>query len=209
MRISLIDANDSPPRFLQDKYRAVVDEGAKKFEPELKVQARDKDKTAKITYALVGGNEMGLFSIDQDTGEITIKDKGLVDMTNATHDWIALTIQASDGIFVDSALVNITVRDVNNNAPVFPHDIYTASIPEISPIGTVVEELAATDADSGNNAELIYRIQKGAFDDFTINETTGVVTVSRKLDYDEKDTYHVEIIALDKGNVIARNEHKK
>lgn len=111
----------------------MVDEGAEKFEPELKVQARDKDKTSKITYALVGGNELGLFAVDPDTGEVTVRRP--VDMTNATHDWIALTIQASDGIFVDSALVNITVRDVNNNAPVFPHDIYTASIAEISPIG--------------------------------------------------------------------------
>lgn len=111
----------------------MVDEGTEKFEPELKVQARDKDKTSKITYALVGGNELGLFAVDPDTGEVTVKSP--VDMTNATHDWIALTIQASDGIFVDSALVNITVRDVNNNAPVFPHDIYTASIAEISPIG--------------------------------------------------------------------------
>jgi len=142
LRISLTDANDSPPRFLQDKYRAVVDEGAEKFEPELKVQARDKDKTSKITYALVGGNELGLFTVDPDTGEITIKSP--VDMTNATHDWIALTIQASDSIFVDSALVNVTVRDVNNNAPVFPHDIYTASIPEISPIGKYTLELCLT-----------------------------------------------------------------
>jgi len=62
-----------------------------------------------------------------------------------------------------------------------------------------VEEVIATDADSGVNAELVYRIQKGAFDDFAINETTGIVTVSRKLDYDEKNTYHVEVIAFDKG----------
>ena len=57
----------------------------------------------------------------------------------------------------------------------------------------------ATDADSGINAELLYRIQKGAFDDFSINETTGILTVSRKLDYDERNTYHVEVIALDGG----------
>lgn len=65
--------------------------------------------------------------------------------------------------------------------------------------GTVVEEVTATDADTGINAELVYRIQKGAFDDFTMNETTGVVTVFRKLDYDNKNTYHVEVIAFDKG----------
>lgn len=135
MRISLSDANDSPPRFLQDKYRAVIDEGAEKFEPELKVQARDRDKTSKITYAIIGGNELGLFAIDQDSGEITIKNKSPVDVTNSTHDWIALVVQANDGMFVDSAVVNITIRDVNNNGPVFPQDLYTASIPEISPIG--------------------------------------------------------------------------
>ena len=62
-----------------------------------------------------------------------------------------------------------------------------------------MEEIVATDADSGVNAKLSYRIQKGAFDDFAINETTGIVTVSRKLDYDERDTYHVEVIAFDGG----------
>nr|XP_012135515.1 PREDICTED: cadherin-87A isoform X2 [Megachile rotundata] len=199
LRINLSDANDNPPRFLQDKYRAVIDEGADKFEPELIVQARDKDKTSKITYAIVGGNDLDFFAIDQDSGEITVKRKGLLNLTNSTHDWIALVVQANDGIFVDPTTVNITIRDVNNNAPVFPHDLYTASIPEISPIGTIVEEVTATDADTGINAELIYRIQKGAFDDFTINETTGVVTVFRKLDYDNKNTYHIEVIALDKG----------
>lgn len=75
--------------------------------------------------------------------------------------------------------------------------------------GTVVEEVTATDADSGVNAELVYRIQKGAFDDFAINETSGVVMVSRKLDYDEKNTYHVEVIAFDKGKIIITSTDNK
>ncbi|XP_024937586.1 cadherin-87A isoform X2 [Cephus cinctus] len=197
--VRLFNANDSPPRFLQEKYRAVIDEGAEKFEPELKVQARDRDKASQITYSLVGGNDQGLFAIDPDTGEITIANKSPLDVTNATRDWIALSVEASDGTFTDTALVNVTVRDVNNNAPVFPHDLYTASIPETSAIGTVVDEITATDADSGINAELVYRIQKGASDDFAINSSTGAITVSRKLDFDERNTYHVEVIAFDGG----------
>lgn len=135
MRIALSDANDSPPLFQQAKYRAVVDEGAEKFEPELKVQARDKDKTSKISYSLVDGNEKGLFNIDPDTGVISITNKGPVAVTNSSQDWIALTVQASDGAFTDNTTVNITVRDVNNNIPVFPHDLYTANIPELSAPG--------------------------------------------------------------------------
>lgn len=135
LRVSLGDANDSPPRFLQETYRAVVDEGAEKFEPELKVQARDKDKTSKISYSIPDGNELGFFAIDTNSGEISIVKRGPVDVTNSSQDWIALTVQASDGKFIDSAIVNITIRDVNNNAPVFPQDVYTASVPEISTLG--------------------------------------------------------------------------
>lgn len=62
-----------------------------------------------------------------------------------------------------------------------------------------MEEITATDADSGVNAQLTYRIQKGAFDDFSINETTGLVYVSKKLDYDTRNSYHVEVIAFDAG----------
>lgn len=99
------------------------------------MQARDKDKTSKITYSIVDGTDHGLFAIDQDSGEITIRNKGPTDLKNSTRDWIALEVQANDGTFVDFATVNITIRDVNNNAPVFLHDFYTASIPEIDPIG--------------------------------------------------------------------------
>lgn len=209
LRISLVDSNDNQPLFLQKKYRAVVDEGAEKFEPELKIQARDRDKTSKIIYTIIGGNELNLFKIDSNNGEISIigNNDGKVDLTNTKlnlnkneQNWIALSVGASDGKYNDTAIVNITIRDVNNNSPIFPHDVYTASVPEIAMPGFIVEEMMASDADSGINAELKYRIQKGGFDDFVIDEGTGVVTVSGRLDYDTRNAYHIEIIALDGGS---------
>lgn len=44
-----------------------------------------------------------------------------------------------------------------------------------------------------------YRIQQGSFDDFRIDENTGEVFVSRKLDYDNRNTYQIEVIAMDLG----------
>lgn len=44
-----------------------------------------------------------------------------------------------------------------------------------------------------------YRIQQGSFDDFRIDESTGEVFVSRKLDYDNRNTYQIEVIAMDLG----------
>lgn len=60
-------------------------------------------------------------------------------------------------------------------------------------------QVNATDLDTGVNAEIRYRIQQGSFDDFEINNRTGVVTITRKLDYDTRNTYQMEIVAADQG----------
>ncbi|KAL7306286.1 hypothetical protein TKK_0001717 [Trichogramma kaykai] len=201
LRISLTDANDSPPQFLQKQYRAVIDEGSEKFEPPLKVEARDPDKSSKITYSLAQSNESGLFDIDADSGEITIAKISKSDVySNLKAGTIELTVRASDGLFIDECLLSVNVRDVNNNAPVFLQDHYMASVSELVKPGSLVKELSATDADDGLNAEVVYRIQRGAFNDFIVNETNGAVLVARKLDYDIRSTYHVEVVAFDKGS---------
>lgn len=198
VRISLTDSNDNPPVFNNNNYRVIIDEGATKFEPDLQVQARDVDKTSEITYSIIAGNINNLFSIEPQTGKIIVANIHGLDMTNITSNVIVLTIEANDGKYTSTCLVNITVHDVNNNAPAFTRESYISSVSENAPVGTTVETVVATDADSGVNAEVKYRIQKGAFDDFNITET-GLVTVARKLDYDRRNTYHIEIIGVDQG----------
>ncbi|CAB0032464.1 unnamed protein product [Trichogramma brassicae] len=139
LRISLTDANDSPPQFLQKQYRAVIDEGSEKFEPPLKVEARDPDKSSKITYSLAQSNESGLFDIDADSGEITIAKISKSDVySNLKAGTIELTVRASDGLFIDESLLSVNVRDVNNNAPVFLQDHYMASVSELVKPGLLI-----------------------------------------------------------------------
>lgn len=44
-----------------------------------------------------------------------------------------------------------------------------------------------------------YRIQQGSFDDFLIDNRTGLITIGKKLDYDRRNTYQIEIVASDLG----------
>lgn len=44
-----------------------------------------------------------------------------------------------------------------------------------------------------------YRIQQGSFDDFVIDNETGLVTITRKLDFDKRDQYRIELVASDLG----------
>jgi hypothetical protein len=69
-------------------------------------------------------------------------------------------------------------------------------------VGSSVEQVTATDADSGVNAQIKYRIQKGGFEDFHIDEETGIVAIANKLDFDRRSTYNIEVIAVDGGMVL-------
>lgn len=65
--------------------------------------------------------------------------------------------------------------------------------------GTQIEKFNATDLDTGENAEIVYRIQHGSFNDFHIGNRSGVLTIAYSLDYDVRPSYTLEIVAFDRG----------
>lgn len=46
-----------------------------------------------------------------------------------------------------------------------------------------------------------YRIQQGSFDDFAIDNQTGLISIARKLDYDKRENYRIEVVASDLGKI--------
>ena len=50
-----------------------------------------------------------------------------------------------------------------------------------------------------------YRIQRGAYDDFVIDADTGTITLSGQLDYDRRDSYTLELVAVDKGVPVSQS----
>ncbi|XP_070490349.1 cadherin-87A isoform X2 [Chironomus tepperi] len=201
LRISVIDANDNPPKCESSIYRATLDEGAMTFDGNgLTVKARDEDVLSEITYQIIGTDVvLKSFKIDKRTGQLSIKKGASLDVNHLNGESIVFSVEASDGLYSTLCDVNITLRDVNNHAPVFSRKHYVASIEENLPIGTKVEEMNATDLDTGENAEIIYQIQHGSFNDFTIDNRTGIITIAKPLDYDIRQKYTLEIVASDKG----------
>ncbi|KAL9694351.1 hypothetical protein quinque_013636 [Culex quinquefasciatus] len=200
LRITLLDANDSPPVCESPLYRASVDEGATAFEPPLVIKARDPDVVSEINYRIIGNEAITRhFEIDKRSGQLTISKSTALDVNHLKSENVFFAVEASDGLYTTLCNVNITIRDVNNHAPLFSREHYLTSIEENFPIGTKVETLQAIDLDTGINAEIRYRVQQGSFDDFAIDNQTGVVTIARKLDYDRRNTYQMEIVASDMG----------
>lgn len=64
-----------------------------------------------LTYNIVSGNDFGAFALNAVTGELTVDDASILDFE--TNPVFTLTIEVSDGIFTDDAVVTINLTDVD------------------------------------------------------------------------------------------------
>ncbi len=144
--------------------------------------AFDLDATNNtVTYSLTS-NPDGLFAIDANTGVVTTAaaiDRELQGVTRS----ITVEAASSDGS-VASQSFNITINDVDefDVGAVTDSDITANAVNENAAVGTVVGITAgATDADATNNT-ITYTLQDNDGGRFTIDSTTGVVTVAGAVD---------------------------
>lgn len=149
-------------------------------------------------YKLLGTGD-GSFSIDEKTGDIFTKQK-LDREKQSLYILRAQVIDTTIGKAVEpeSEFV-IRVSDVNDNEPRFLDEPYEAVVPEMSPEGTFVIKVTASDADdptSGYHARILYNLERGQ-PYFSVEPTTGVIRISSKMDRELQDTYCVIIQAKD------------
>ncbi|RMC15984.1 hypothetical protein DUI87_08191 [Hirundo rustica rustica] len=129
----------------------------------------------------------------------------LPNMNRENREQYQVVIQAKDmggqmGGLSGTTTVNITLTDVNDNPPRFPQSTIHLRIPESSPVGTAIGSVKATDADTGKNAEVEYRIIDGdgtdMFDIVTQKDTQeGIITVRKPLDYETRRLYTLKVEA--------------
>ncbi|MEJ1275796.1 hypothetical protein NN561_006694 [Cricetulus griseus] len=125
----------------------------------------DQDKgDGSLKYILSGDGAGTLFIIDEKTGDIHATRR----IDREEKAFYTLRAQAINRrtlrpVEPESEFV-IKIHDINDNEPTFPEEIYTASVPEMSVVGTSVVQVTATDADDpsyGNSARVIYSILQG------------------------------------------------
>src|SRR5205085_8346 len=82
------------------------------------VAATDPDAGQSLTYAIVGGNTGGAFTINAATGRITVANPAAVDFeTNPTFNLFVRVSDSGSPSLSSSAVVTINLNDVND-APV-------------------------------------------------------------------------------------------
>ncbi|MGH0116640.1 UNVERIFIED_CONTAM: hypothetical protein FKN15_012235 [Acipenser sinensis] len=117
-----------------------------------------------------------------------------------------LILTASDGgepQRTGTAHILINVLDINDNMPIFDQLVYRVSIVENAPIGTLVTTLTATDRDTGLNGDITYSFSRHTTgevrDMFSLNFTSGDITVKGEIDFEDSRIYEIYLEATDKG----------
>ncbi|XP_030914712.1 cadherin-7 isoform X2 [Geospiza fortis] len=161
----------------------------------------DVDKgDGSIKYILSGEGASSIFIIDENTGDIHATKR----LDREEQAYYTLRAQALDRLTnkpvePESEFV-IKIQDINDNEPKFLDGPYTAGVPEMSPVGTSVVQVTATDADDptyGNSARVVYSILQGQ-PYFSVEPKTGVIkTALPNMDREAKDQYLLVIQAKD------------
>uniref|UniRef100_A0A4W5L2G5 Cadherin 7a n=1 Tax=Hucho hucho TaxID=62062 RepID=A0A4W5L2G5_9TELE len=161
----------------------------------------DVDKgEGQVKYVLNGQGATSIFTIDENTGDIHATKR----LDREEQAYYTLRAQARNRennlpVEPESEFV-IKVQDINDNEPKFLDGPYSARVPEMSPVGTSVVTVVATDADDptyGNSARVIYSILEGQ-PYFSVEPKTGVVkTALPNMDREARDQYRLVIQAKD------------
>ncbi|NXK86610.1 CAD19 protein, partial [Formicarius rufipectus] len=160
----------------------------------------DLDKQdGNLKYVLTGEGAESTFIIDEYNGTIYVIQK-LDREQKPFYTLKAHAINRSTQLPVEPELeFIIRVRDVNDHEPQFLDGPYVATVPEMSPEGTSVIQVTATDGDDpsyGNSARLIYSLIQGQ-PYFSVEPKTGVIRMASQMDRETKDQYLVIIQAKD------------
>ncbi|TRZ14496.1 hypothetical protein HGM15179_012629 [Zosterops borbonicus] len=119
-----------------------------------------------------------------------------------------VTVRAADGgspALQSSAVLALRVLDVNDNAPVFSEERYSARLSENNAAGALVLTVRATDADWGQNARVRYRLSEGRVRGaplssyVSVQAETGALYALRSLDYEQVRELELWVRAEDGG----------
>ncbi|XP_014325808.1 neural-cadherin-like [Xiphophorus maculatus] len=183
------------PQFTNTSYAISIPENTPEGQPFLVVLAISFQKE-QISYSLLI-NPSSLFSIQQDTGEISLTRT--LDYESDQRRYL-LMVRASEepGSLSAATEVQVLITDENDCVPEFLQSIYSVDgVPETVTTATSLLQVLATDCDSGLNAELTYYTLSP---DFSISPH-GTVFPARRLDYERPNhLYEFVVMAVDSGD---------
>lgn len=138
-----------------------------------------------------------MFAVHPKSGLIT----NVKPLDHELQPYVLLVLQSYTGTspVYSTTQVNVTVADINDNAPVFPKTRDAVTLSQNTLPGTVLFIAHAHDSDSGANGRVLYYLKSTRNGMFGIDHNLGTVTLNQSLLVDHQQKYILEIVAKDEG----------
>ncbi|XP_062870124.1 protocadherin beta-16-like [Trichomycterus rosablanca] len=171
----------------------------------INVQDRDSGKNRQINCIIQGNVPFVLKPSIKNYFSIVTTDELDRELISSYN----LTITATDEgtpPLSSSKTVQMSVSDVNDNAPVFEKQKYNAFVTENNRPGTSISSVTASDPDWMQNGTVLYTlvptvvhgIPVSSF--ISVNADSGVIHAVRSFDYEKFRNFNVQVIARDNGS---------
>ncbi|XP_067842781.1 protocadherin Fat 4-like [Heptranchias perlo] len=198
---NVLDINDNPPVFDPDSYSINIMENVPIGTSILTLNVTDADEglNAALTFKIISGDPNRQFTVDRNA---VLRVQQPLDLERQSI--YTLIVQATDQAqcgstrFTSSAWITVKLNDVNDNAPEF-RTASTVYLPEDTSIGTVIMTVKAVDLDSGLDGHVEYSLQQFTGNKFSINATSGELSVIGDLDRELVEWVTINVTASDKG----------
>jgi len=196
--------NEYTPTFTQNGfYNLSVNEGTPAGTTLLTVQAQDGDSGVQglVSYSITSGNEDNSFLLDSSDGTLTLRR--LLDHEVLSQ--YSLTVRASDNAPApltkwSLATVNITVMDLNDNAPSCTQSAEVVTLLESTVVGTVVFSANCRDIDS--DSLLSYQISQGNSKGKFNVSSSGEVRLNKSLNIEDETLSNLLLTVTDSGSPV-------
>nr|XP_055033300.1 protocadherin alpha-8-like isoform X10 [Misgurnus anguillicaudatus] len=208
--VEIVDVNDHAPTFSEKETRLEISESALPGARYQLQAARDPDGgTNSVQQYKLSLNDHFWIEI-KDRGEdqkmpFLVLQKPLDRESNSRHKLVLTALDGGRPPKTGTMEIIVDVLDINDNMPIFTQDLYSVTLRENVPVGTIVIQVYATDMDDGANREIFYtfgnNIDSRLLKLFDLNSNTGEITVTGPIDYEEMNNYEIDIQASDKGIV--------
>lgn len=197
--VSIVDINDNPPVFSRHLYyQSIIQSqapGVPIFNLASEVVDRDQGQNAEIRFEIRSQLQGGLFKLSS-SGQILLNESLPLDPELLYE----IEVRASDNLdesMYDEAIVRIVVESENGHHPIFDSaDGYLVEVGEDVSTPSSIFRMGEHVTDSDSNSQLSFWFKQD-HPEYSIDTSTGMVTVIQTLDFEMVKLYTLTVEVID------------